>query len=511
MRYKRVLLKFPRARWIILTLSLFSTAFTSSPKSFPSRNTFQVETLPAPVIHGHSFEILANSRYSVHSGFEGELPIEVMANVLWAMSRVPHSGSYREFYVATPQNVYYYDPTQRTLTVHLAGDHRYNSGSAFEVGVATPREEDAGMSIQAGLIAGMAFCDFGGGNVVSCPMKWAADYANSNWNPNYPIKMVNVFGNAEARGLDTTLVAISSDSSLPPPHTQGGDTFEVVLMELRQDSVFSSIGISLETVSQLLWAAYGVTPHFTSNGRQGLTVPSAFAGYFLTGKIYLVRDEGVDRFHNRQPPGNNLTTKDHRLERLLTGDYRPNLRQASTRIPSTAPVYFVVCVQDTSSYQPMVEAGLVAFNLLVQAQALGLSGFITMPLTRDERTAIQNALFLPVNQYPVLVFSTGEAVTGLRERRGGGFIQIVRAKPAVRRGDLRVEYMLRRAGVVRVEVFDLLGRPVKTIFEGNQSPGYHSVVWDGTDANGVPVRRGNYVLVISSGEAFVQHKVTWAR
>ncbi|MGQ9708149.1 MAG: FlgD immunoglobulin-like domain containing protein [bacterium] len=469
------------------------------------------KTLPALVINPHSFELLANSRYSVHSGFEGALPEQVLSNVLWAMSRVPYSGDYREIYVATAENVYRYDPDLRTLTVHLAGDHRYNSGSAFEVGVATKRHEDAGMSIQAGLLAAIAFWN-DTGQVVCCPMKWAADYANRNWRPGHQIMMVNVFGNAPARGLDTTLAAISSDSSLPPPVINGTDTFELTLMDLRQDSIFATSGLSLETVSQLLWAGYGVTPHLSATGRQGLTVPSAASGYFLTGKIYLVREEGVERYHNRLPPGNNLTTRDHRLERLLSGDRRSDLRQACARIPGTAPVYIVICVDDTTSYRTMQEVGFVAFNLIIQARALGLSGFLTMPLSPNERREIQNALLLPAGTYPVVVFSVGEIATGVKEpAQKEGLVQIVRAPPAVRKGNLRVQYLLRQPGLVRAEVFDLLGRPVKTILEENQTSGYHSIVWDGTDEHGQLVHRGSYLITISSGQYRAQHKVTWAR
>ncbi len=470
------------------------------------------ETLPAPVIHGNSFEILLNSRYSVHSGFEPSLSSQVLSNVLWAMTRAPFSGGDQEFYVATPENVYRYHPDTRTLTVHLAGDHRYNSGSAFEVGIATPRHEDAGMAIQAGLIAATAFRSDSGGNVVACPMKWATDYANANWNPTREIKMVIVLGNAPARGLDTTLVAISSDSSLPAPITNGTDTFEIALMEYTQDSLFSPLELSLETYSQLLWAGYGVTPHTTANNRAGLTVPSAVAGYFLTRRIYLVREEGIDLFHNRLPPGTNLATRDHRLERILTGDRRPQLRQASTRIPSGAPGYIVACVNDTTSYRTMQEAGFVAFNLLLQAHILGLSGFLTIPLTTAERNAIKDALLLSSDNHPVFVFSVGTTATGVREMaERAGLVTIVRAQPAVRRGYLRVEYLLRQSGMVEAEVFDLLGRPVRTLLRERQSAGYHTITWDGTDQQGRPVQRGTYLVAIKTGGTVTQHRVNWAK
>ena len=104
----------------------------------------QVESLPPPVVHGNSFEIISNSRYSAHSGFTSSLSDTVLSNVLWAMSRVPSFGSsYREIYVATPTNVYLYDSVAHALNVHLAGNHRYSANSAFEVGIAVERDEEA--------------------------------------------------------------------------------------------------------------------------------------------------------------------------------------------------------------------------------------------------------------------------------------------------------------------------------------------------------------------------------
>ena len=155
----------------------------------------QVESLPPPVPHAYSLEILSNSRYSVHSGFTSSLSNQVLSNVLWAMSKSPGFGStYREIYVATPANVYLYDPQGHVLNVHLSGNHRYSSNSAFEVGIAVQRHEEAGLAIQAGLIAATAFWTKSGCTNGHCPMAFAANYANSNWNPAHTINMVDVFG-----------------------------------------------------------------------------------------------------------------------------------------------------------------------------------------------------------------------------------------------------------------------------------------------------------------------------
>ena len=469
---------------------------------------FPVESLPGPTVNAHSFELLSNSRYSTHSGFQDSLPTEVLANVLWAMNLAPRCGTFRDLYVATPENIYIYRPGSNTLELHRAGDYRYSSGAAFEIGVATDRHEDAGYSIQVGLLAGAAFWDFGSGNVASCPMKWAADHANSNWNPDDEILMVNVFGRAAVDGLDSTLVAVSSDTSLPAPHTTGPDTIEIVLMALSEDTLFSSAGISLETASQLLWSGYGPTAHRAYNGRRGLTVPSAVAAYHLAGHIYLVTGDGVDRYHCRLPGGSH-NTADHRLERVVTGDRRPELRLASDSIPSTAPAYVVVCVADTAPYRTMQEAGFAGFQMLVQARAMGLSGHLCAPLSPQEREDIGFALDLPLNDFAAVVFAVGEPTTGVEEKDEPRAVEIVRAQPVIRPGtSLRIEYLLRRSGNVRVEVFDLLGRPVHLIFEERRSAGYHSVEWDGYIGNGRRVERGSYVIGIFGPGAVAQHKIT---
>ncbi len=468
----------------------------------------QIESLPAPTVNQFSFELLSNSRYSVHSGMSDSLPRQVLANVLWAMGRVPRLGEYRQFYVAVRDNVYRYDTGSNTLTVHKPGDHRYLPSAAFEVGVAVERHEEAGFCIQAGLIAGTAFCDSAGPGAVGCPMKWATDHANSEWDPEHEVLEVNVYGLATFDGFDTTLVAVSSDLSLPDPHTTASDSFEIVMMGLRRDSAFSSMPLTLETVSQLLWAGYGPTPHRAYNGKRGLTVPSAVAGYYLTGMVYLVRDEGVDRYRNREPDGD-MNTADHRLERVVTGDRRDDLRAASEAIPSTAPVYIVVCVEDTSSYRSMQEVGFAGFQFLAQARAMGLAGFPTVALTEPERVDIAAALALPAGEHPVLVFSVGELATGVAEQDEPALVEITRGKPVIRRGDgLTVEFLLRRPGTVRAEVYDMLGRPVRKLYKQLLTPGYHTVEWDGRDQDGNIADKGSYVIGIFVPGSVAQHKVS---
>jgi hypothetical protein len=149
-----------------------------------------------------------------------------------------------------------------------------------------------------------------------------------------------------------------------------------------------------------------------------LTVPSAMADYYLTGRIYIVRAEGVERFHNRLP-GGDLTTRDHRIERLIDGDKRPQLRTAVPRLPSTASVYFVYCAENTNRYQ-LIEAGYCGASALLQASSIDLQGYITAGFSSAERNAIIDALSIPSGDLPLVIFSVGHADTGVGERSSGG-------------------------------------------------------------------------------------------
>jgi hypothetical protein len=118
-------------------------------------------------------------------------------------------------------------------------------------------------------------------------------------------------------------------------------------------------------------------------------------------------------------------------------------------------------------------------------------------------------LGLPASHYPVLVFSCGEPAAAVDEADSRpGLVRIVRANPAIRRGRMRLEYWLGQTGDVRVEVFDMLGRPVRLLLEERQTIGYHSVTWDGSAADGRKLKRGTYLVVVFSRGAVAKHKVT---
>jgi hypothetical protein len=311
---------------------------------------------------------------------------------------------------------------------------------------------------------------------------------------------------ATVSGITSQLVAVSSNSSLPDPSTNGTVLLENALANLRHGTQFMSTELTLQQISQLAWASYGCTPHTASVGsRAALTVPSAAANYYLTGRIYIVRSVGVERYHIRLPSGQ-ATTRDHRIERVTTGDRRAQLRTAVPRLPSTAPNYYIFCAAQVANYQ-LQEAGYCGGDALLQASSMNLQGHLTVGLSAAERTAIQTALGTPAADLPLLVFSSGLPATGVEERFTDDELMRFEVTPSHFEDKVKIRYGLKNPSDVRLVVHDENGRVVKVIEEQSRKAGAHAAVWNGKDSTGVPVPKGIYFLVLRLGTREYRRKV----
>jgi SagB-type dehydrogenase family enzyme len=164
--------------------------------------------------------------------------------------------------------------------------------------------------------------------------------------------------------------------ALPAPRTDGAFAIERALSERRSVREFSASALSLAEISQVLWAAQGVTD--ASGGR---TAPSAGALYPL--EVYVVVGNvrelaaGVYRYEPRN----------HRLARHGPEDRRGALAKAAYRQGWTAEGAAILAVaavetRTTRKYGERgvqyvhMEAGHAAQNVLLQATALGLGATV---------------------------------------------------------------------------------------------------------------------------------------
>jgi flagellar hook assembly protein FlgD len=53
--------------------------------------------------------------------------------------------------------------------------------------------------------------------------------------------------------------------------------------------------------------------------------------------------------------------------------------------------------------------------------------------------------------------------------------------------------------MARLSVFDVAGRPVRTLVDESMPQGSHEAVWDGTDASGRTVGSGSYLARLEFG------------
>jgi hypothetical protein len=75
-----------------------------------------------------------------------------------------------------------------------------------------------------------------------------------------------------------------------------------------------------------------------------------------------------------------------------------------------------------------------------------------------------------------------------------------------------IRYALPDAAHVRLNVYDITGRRVRTFVDADVSAGWHSVEWDGRDALGRPVASGVYISrVEASGKSPLQRRMLLLR
>jgi hypothetical protein len=79
------------------------------------------------------------------------------------------------------------------------------------------------------------------------------------------------------------------------------------------------------------------------------------------------------------------------------------------------------------------------------------------------------------------------------------------------RDHARVSYQLASPAQVSIKVYNIQGQLVKILASETKPAGYHSVTWDGKDANGNKVAAGVYLYRMSAGEYSATKKLTVIR
>ncbi len=192
---------------------------------------------------------------------------------------------------------------------------------------------------------------------------------------------------------------------LPPPIVKGKISLEEAIKKRRSERDFQERALSLRQVSQILWAAQGITEE------KGFKRAAPSAGALYPLELYLVvkkveeLEAGVYHYH----PDN------HTPYLMLRGNYQMALAKAclGQMFIADAPVSVVIAAEyerTTAKYGERglryvhIEVGYVGENICLQVVALGLG---TVPIGAFWDEEVSRLLSLPKNYKPLYVLPVG--------------------------------------------------------------------------------------------------------
>jgi len=119
--------------------------------------------------------------------------------------------------------------------------------------------------------------------------------------------------------------------------------------------------------------------------------------------------------------------------------------------------------------------------------------FHTLLFTSRFGPPIESVLVDFIDPQPVTL------VTGVSAGLASSGTDLVRVSPNPARGPVVMDYALDRSGPVSLEVFDLAGRRVASLVQGDQTAGTHSVRWDPALGQGRPRAGVFYARLTAAG------------
>jgi len=82
----------------------------------------------------------------------------------------------------------------------------------------------------------------------------------------------------------------------------------------------------------------------------------------------------------------------------------------------------------------------------------------------------------------------------------GSFVNgLFQNRPNPARCRALIQYSVAQEGQVRLDIFDLSGRKIRTLVNGEQLPGRHAILWDGSNDRGAPAGSGVYFYRLRIG------------
>jgi SagB-type dehydrogenase family enzyme len=212
---------------------------------------------------------------------------------------------------------------------------------------------------------------------------------------------------------------------LPNPRYDSQTSVEKALSVRRSIRAYSEEPLSISDVSQILWAAQGITrkmetppPNFKYKWQGGnRTAPSAGALYPLELYLAVGNVEGLLKGFYKYIP------QTHSLEKIHEADMRNEISNAAfmqESIKKAAAVIVIAAVYERTSVKygeraqryVHIEVGHAAQNVYLQGISLGI-GTVMIGAFVDE--AVKKVLQLPEEEHPLAIMPLGKIPKQVKE------------------------------------------------------------------------------------------------
>jgi nitroreductase len=205
--------------------------------------------------------------------------------------------------------------------------------------------------------------------------------------------LVSCFSRAQALILliASLTAAAQQPLQLPAPQTTGGKPLMQALAERRTTRAFRDEALSPQTLSDLLWAAFGVNRPRDVKPGLGRTAPSAMNKQEV--ELYVVLAKGVYLYD----------AETNALKPKVDGDVRAKVGSGDAAHAAATIVYVAPASNDFAQ----VDVGFIGQNVYLFAASEGLNAWFYALHGQQDAAAVSAALKLPDGRRALYAQSVG--------------------------------------------------------------------------------------------------------
>ena len=276
----------------------------------------------------------------------------------------------------------------------------------------------------------------------------------------------------------------SFDASLILKHVVGLDTLsylQEVFGDVSQNNELSSLDASyiLQYVVGLIDDLPYIPDNLSANGEFIMEDITGSVGETISIPIRVINDSNIHSFSGVLNYDNEVLL----LDTIMAGNYYSNSLLISNK-REEGYVYFA-----SSGFEPNVGFDEVAVAVFTALD--GFYGYTTVSISNlelNENNAAGSLVSMTINS------------TMNIDKQLPSIYTLHQNYPNPFNSTTKINYDLPKDVLVKVVIFDVMGRNVKTLMNESQSSGYHSILWNATNDMGEDISAGMYIYTILAGE-----------